>query len=84
MQAVPEEAHHLFALWICTPSLQVQLEPNMRPLKRLSRWPQMQELYTDPVTWDVEQPLLYFRRDGRTPLVGIPNRAWCLLTLTRL
>lgn len=43
---IPEECHRLFAIWIATPSLAVQLENDMKPLRRMERWPQMLELYT--------------------------------------
>lgn len=42
---IPEECNGLFSIWIASPSLAVQLDNDMKPLRRMNRWPQMLELY---------------------------------------
>lgn len=64
---LPADARNLFMIWMVSPSLQMQLEPSTKPLRRLRRWPQMAELYTEN-TGVAEQPVLVFRRDARLRL----------------
>jgi len=67
---LPADSRQLFTIWMVSPSLQMQLEPSTKPLRRLRRWPQMAELYTDTAAngGAVEQPVLVFRRDSRLRL----------------
>jgi len=62
MVHIPDECIDMFAVWVASPSLSVQLEDSMKPLKRLTRWPQMLELYAEPSGWG-EEPVLVFKRN---------------------
>ena len=67
MLQIPEECYHLFAIWIKSPSLEIQLEDDMEPMDRIKRWPKMAELYTEPESWG-EWRRLVFKRNEFTSL----------------
>eukprot|EP00039_Didymoeca_costata_P030820 m.31510 g.31510 ORF g.31510 m.31510 type:complete len:985 (-) comp8327_c0_seq1:1941-4895(-) len=62
MLQIPEESYDLFAIWIASPTLTVQLEPDMQPMDRIKRWPKMAELYTVEEHWG-DPALLIFKRN---------------------
>jgi hypothetical protein len=62
---IPDECSKLFAIFVVSQSLAIQLDDDMKPLQRMSRWPDMLERYTDPAHWNTvqhERPVLVFRR----------------------
>lgn len=65
---IPDDAFHLFAIWMQTPSLGIQLQPDWKPLKRLKRWPQIAELYVEPSVIEEEHPRLFFKRNEMAAL----------------
>ena len=67
MLQIPEDCYHLFAIWIKSPSLEIQLEDDMEPMDRIKRWPKMAELYTEPESWG-EWRRLVFKRNQFTSL----------------
>lgn len=67
MVHIPDECVDMFAVWVASPSLSVQLEDSMKPLKRLMRWPQMLELYVGQ-SGTVEDPVLVFKRNQQLSL----------------
>mmetsp|Transcript_18112 Transcript_18112/g.53655 ORF Transcript_18112/g.53655 Transcript_18112/m.53655 type:complete len:984 (+) Transcript_18112:203-3154(+) len=71
MVHIPEECQKLFAIFVVSPSLSIQLDEDMKPLQRLERWPEMLERYTDPAQWSTiqhEVPMLVFRRNQKLTL----------------
>eukprot|EP00040_Diaphanoeca_grandis_P009269 m.48227 g.48227 ORF g.48227 m.48227 type:complete len:1069 (+) comp20693_c0_seq1:312-3518(+) len=67
MVHIPDECKKMFAIWITSPSLSIQLDDKMLPLKRMKRWPQMLELYADE-KGSAEEPFLVFRRNQNLSL----------------
>eukprot|EP00040_Diaphanoeca_grandis_P041725 m.263374 g.263374 ORF g.263374 m.263374 type:complete len:521 (-) comp50201_c0_seq1:105-1667(-) len=59
---LPQGAEEAFALWMVSPSLQVQLKPHHLPFKILKAWPDLLETFSnsDP---DKEIPMMYFKRN---------------------
>eukprot|EP00048_Salpingoeca_helianthica_P012516 m.182740 g.182740 ORF g.182740 m.182740 type:complete len:876 (-) comp15382_c1_seq1:2434-5061(-) len=59
---VAEESWHVFAIWVVSASIEFQLEPDMKPGKRLKRWQEMIELYGESGVDD--HPVLFFKRNS--------------------
>lgn len=53
----------VFALWLCSSQLEVQLRPNHRPLELAAKWTGLVKKYGSQDGSDDEEPLLYFRRN---------------------
>eukprot|EP00053_Salpingoeca_punica_P016559 m.156694 g.156694 ORF g.156694 m.156694 type:complete len:988 (-) comp16994_c0_seq1:418-3381(-) len=59
--SIPEEAWHVFGVWIHSEGLELQLDADMKPLPRLERWRAMEEQYADDPSL-ADRPELQFRR----------------------
>lgn len=59
---LPDCAKGMFALWMVSPSLQIQLKDHHMPFKVLKRWSELLRTfaYVNPYS---ELPLMYFKRD---------------------
>ena len=54
----------VFALWLCSTQLEVQLQATHKPLELASKWPRLVNKYGLPDSkCQDEEPLLYFRRN---------------------
>lgn len=55
----------IFALWMCSPQLEVQLRPTHKPVKLATKWNYLVNKYSSSNgdESDDEEPLLYFRRN---------------------
>ncbi|XP_015509721.2 putative FERM domain-containing protein FRMD8P1 [Neodiprion pinetum] len=53
----------VFALWLCSQQLEVQLGPTHKPLELGARWPRLLAKYGSDEIRDEEQPVLYYRRN---------------------
>lgn len=55
----------IFALWMCSSQLEVQLRPTHKPVKLAAKWNYLVNKYSSPDgdESDNEEPLLYFRRN---------------------
>ncbi|KAJ8674311.1 hypothetical protein QAD02_005573 [Eretmocerus hayati] len=54
----------VFALWLCSSQLEIQLRPSHKPLELATKWPRLMAKYCpDSCTDSDEEPLLYFRRN---------------------
>ncbi|OXU19191.1 hypothetical protein TSAR_001959 [Trichomalopsis sarcophagae] len=54
----------VFALWLCSSQLEVQLRPNHKPLDLATKWPRLVNKYGSQRSRDSdEEPILYFRRN---------------------
>eukprot|EP00052_Salpingoeca_macrocollata_P008294 m.65855 g.65855 ORF g.65855 m.65855 type:complete len:460 (+) comp16523_c0_seq2:600-1979(+) len=62
-RGVPAEYSALFAIWIVSGSLQLQMKAHHMPFKVLKKWPELLQSYThsDPFG---EVPVMYFKRDA--------------------
>lgn len=59
----PPLGQPVFALWLCSQQLEVQLGPTHKPLELGSRWHRLVAKYGSKGVRDEEQPVLYFRRN---------------------
>lgn len=62
-RTTPSLAQPVFALWLCSRQLEVQLGSTHKPLELGSRWPRLLAKYGSDGIQDDEQPVLYFRRN---------------------
>ena len=54
----------VFALWMCSSQLEVQLKPTHKPLELATKWPRLVNKYGSQRCRDNdEEPVLYFRRN---------------------
>lgn len=54
----------VFALWMCSPQLEVQLRPIHKPVELAAKWNYLVNKYSSHTeNSDSEEPLLYFRRN---------------------
>ncbi|XP_045872234.1 FERM domain-containing protein 8 isoform X2 [Meles meles] len=62
---LPDIALDVFALWLVSPLLEVQLKPRHRPYKLGRQWPELLLRFTDAPNDDVaaDEPSLQFRRN---------------------
>ena len=59
----PINGQPVFAMWLCSSQLEVQLRPNHRPLELAAKWPGLVKKYGSQDGPKDEEPLLYFRRN---------------------
>ncbi|XP_048507612.1 FERM domain-containing protein 8 isoform X2 [Athalia rosae] len=59
----PSLGQPVFALWLCSQQLEVQLGPTHKPLELGSRWQRLVAKYGSEGVREEEQPVLYFRRN---------------------
>lgn len=52
----------VFALWMCSSQMEVQLRPTHKPVELAAKWNYLVNKYSSQVE-DDEEPLLYFRRN---------------------
>jgi hypothetical protein len=63
MLQIPEEAFALFAIWIVSPSLQIQLSGEMEPFNVIRQWSSKLELHTSEDRWSEDSSkVLIFKR----------------------
>ncbi|KAK2194018.1 hypothetical protein NP493_3g04010 [Ridgeia piscesae] len=61
---LPDSCSHIFSLWICSPSLQLQLKSDHKPIEHLNDWKRkIVVMYTDKDP-SHEDPNLVWRRDA--------------------
>lgn len=54
----------VFALWMCSSQLEVQLRPTHKPIELAAKWSYLVNKYSSYTEYsDDEEPLLYFRRN---------------------
>ncbi|XP_033216736.1 FERM domain-containing protein 8 isoform X2 [Belonocnema kinseyi] len=53
----------VFALWLCSSQLEVQLKPSHRPLQLAAKWSRLVKKYGFQTGADDGEPVLYFRRN---------------------
>lgn len=53
----------IFALWLCSSRLQIQLHPNHKPLELAAKWNRLIKEYSSETEESDEEPLLYFKRN---------------------
>lgn len=54
----------VFALWLCSSQLEVQLRPTHKPLELATKWPRLVNKYCSQRCRDSdEEPIMYFRRN---------------------
>lgn len=54
----------VFALWMCSPQLEVQLRPTHKPVELAAKWNYLVNKYSSHTeNSDGDEPLLYFRRN---------------------
>lgn len=64
MLQIPEESFGLFAIWIVSPSLQIQLRDDMEPFSVLQQWQSKLELHTAESRWNEDtSKVLIFKRN---------------------
>ncbi|XP_060614333.2 FERM domain-containing protein 8 [Anolis sagrei] len=62
---LPEDAHEIFALWLVSPVLELQLKPKHQPYKLCRQWQDLLFRFTSCSADDIleDEPSLQFRRD---------------------
>jgi len=69
MLQIPEESFNLFAIWIVSPSLQIQLLDNMEPFSVIRQWQTKLEQHTPESRWKEDtSKVLIFKRNQLAPL----------------
>lgn len=55
----------VFALWLCSSELEIQLRPNHKPLELAAKWSRLVETYGTQRYRDSgdEEPMIYYRRN---------------------
>ncbi|EDQ88524.1 uncharacterized protein MONBRDRAFT_26295 [Monosiga brevicollis MX1] len=62
---IPPEDYRLFAIWVASDSLQLQVKDHQSPIKVLKAWPELIHDYTQVLADDeTELPVIYFRRQA--------------------
>lgn len=59
----PINGQPVFAMWMCSSQLELQLRPNHRPIELAAKWSGLVNKYGSKKTRTDEEPLLYFRRN---------------------
>ncbi|KAK2581698.1 hypothetical protein KPH14_002185 [Odynerus spinipes] len=62
-RAPPITGQPVFALWLCSSQLEVQLRPNHKPVELAAKWNRLVTKYGSRREEIDEEPLLYFRRN---------------------
>lgn len=64
--AIPPEAKDMFALWITSPLLQLQLKPHHIPFKLCRQWPDLLDKFTTASDEQkaVDEPIVCFQRNA--------------------
>lgn len=62
-RAPPIVGQHVFALWLCSKQLEVQLHPTHRPLELAAKWHYLVNKFGSREVADDEEPVLHFRRN---------------------
>lgn len=62
-RAPPLIGHPVFALWLCSSQLEIQLRPNHKPIELAAKWNRLVKKYGSQREETDEEPLLYFRRN---------------------
>ncbi|KAG7200123.1 hypothetical protein KM043_000563 [Ampulex compressa] len=62
-RALPLTGQPVFALWLCSSHLEVQLRPTHKPLELAAKWGRLVSKYCSRVDEIDEEPLLYLRRN---------------------
>eukprot|EP00041_Stephanoeca_diplocostata_P015654 m.299452 g.299452 ORF g.299452 m.299452 type:complete len:481 (-) comp20112_c0_seq2:220-1662(-) len=57
-----EVASEVFALWVVSSSLQLQLKPHHQPFKIVKRWPELLSLFAKNANPEAEVAMLYLKR----------------------
>ncbi|CAL8282149.1 unnamed protein product [Arctogadus glacialis] len=62
---IPEAAQDAFALWLCSPLLELQLKPRHQPYKLCRQWQDLLYRFTEASAEDISQdePCLQYRRN---------------------
>ncbi|XP_071505289.1 krev interaction trapped protein 1-like [Diadema antillarum] len=60
---LPRGGHHIFAVWIASQNLHLQMRPEHKPVLHLKQWDSIIRQLTN-YNPDTERPLLYLRRDA--------------------
>lgn len=53
----------IFAIWLCSSQLEVQLGPTHKPLELAAKWPKLVLKYGCGSAKEEDEPILYFRRN---------------------
>ncbi|XP_072034841.1 krev interaction trapped protein 1-like [Amphiura filiformis] len=61
---LPPGCQHIFAIWIASQSLHLQMRPEHKPVLHLKQWPTIIRQLTN-YNPETERPFLYMRRDAR-------------------
>ncbi|XP_015182613.1 PREDICTED: putative FERM domain-containing protein FRMD8P1 isoform X2 [Polistes dominula] len=62
-RAPPLIGQPVFALWLCSSQLEIQLRPNHKPIELAARWNRLVKKYGALRDETDEEPILYFRRN---------------------
>ncbi|XP_014610462.1 PREDICTED: FERM domain-containing protein 8 [Polistes canadensis] len=62
-RAPPLIGQPVFALWLCSSQLEIQLRPNHKPIELAARWNRLVNKYGSSRDETDEEPILYFRRN---------------------
>ncbi|XP_047369328.1 FERM domain-containing protein 8 isoform X3 [Vespa velutina] len=62
-RAPPLIGQPVFALWLCSSQLEIQLRPNHKPIELAAKWNRLVKKYGSQRDGTDEEPLLYFRRN---------------------
>ncbi|XP_071941502.1 krev interaction trapped protein 1-like [Antedon mediterranea] len=60
---LPKGCHHVFAIWIASQSLHLQMRPEHKPILHIRQWDAIVRQLTN-YNPDTERPVLYLRRDA--------------------
>ncbi|GAA6093379.1 FERM domain-containing protein 8, partial [Tachysurus ichikawai] len=62
---IPDSAQDVFAFWLCSPLLELQLKPKHQPYKLCRQWQDLLYRFTDGHTEDIalDEPCLQYKRN---------------------
>ncbi|KAK3521581.1 hypothetical protein QTP70_014773 [Hemibagrus guttatus] len=63
--SIPDSAQDVFAFWLCSPLLELQLKPKHQPYKLCRQWQDLLYRFTDAHTEDIalDEPCLQYKRN---------------------
>ncbi|XP_034941349.1 FERM domain-containing protein 8 [Chelonus insularis] len=59
----PVNGQAVFAMWMCSSQLEIQLRPNHKPIELAAKWNKLLNKYGSKEGQSDDEPLLYFRRN---------------------